>query len=329
MDTGIPTASSIGDAEGLRDRIVDWVVLDGDRRVAAAVIVLLIVVFFAALIWADVVAVGVGSSVARVFGSGLTAGIVTLVTIALSINQLILSRVFGSPGQLRDRLDGSRKLRGRVMELAGEPSSPNDPAAFLLLLARTLDDRATAARRAVERGSQDSPDELTDSLEDIAEYGRSIDEHVEEETPIVDVLSVIVGSEYATNMTAVQHLHNVHEESLPAEANTEFKALNDLLESLAVVRQFFKTLALQQDFAVLSRLLVYTGILALLASLSLSLVYTVDTVAVDPSLLPVLVPLAFGVAVAPLAVFSTYVLRAATVAYRTVSVGPFVPPDER
>jgi hypothetical protein len=329
MDTGIPTASSIGKPETLRNRIVDWVILDGSRHVVAAGIVALVVGFFTALVWADVVAVGVGSSVDRAFGSGLTAGVVTLVTIALSINQLILSRVFGSPGQLRDRLDGARTLRTRVMKIAGEPSSPNDPAAFLSLLARTIDDRATATRRAVERGSQDSPEELTGSLSDIAEYGRSIDEHVEEGTPIVDVLSIIVGSEYATNMTAVQHLHNVHEESLPAEANAQFEALSGLFESLAVVRQFFKTLAVQQDFAMLSRLLVYTGLLGLLASLALTLVYSTDAVAIDPSLLPVIVPIAFGIAITPLAVFSAYVLRAATVAYRTVSVGPFVPPDER
>lgn len=33
--------------------------------------------------------------------------------------------------------------------------------------------------------------------------------------------------------------------------------------------------------------------------------------------------------VVPLAVFSASILRAAIVAYRTVSVGPFVPPEER
>lgn len=329
MDSGIQTESSIADRESLRNRIVDWLLLDGDRRVAAGALVVVIVGIFAVLVWADVVAVGVGSSVARVFGSGLTAGVVTLVTIALSINQLILSRVFGSPGQLGDRLTGSRELRGRVEELAGQPSSPNDPAAFLSLLVQTLDDRATAARSAVEADDLDAAGELTDALRDIAQYGRSIDEHVDAETPIADVLSVIVGPEYATNMTAVRHIHNTYGESLSAEAKKELHALDDLLESLAIVRQFFKTLALQQDFAVLSRLLVYSGILALLVSLSLTLVYSTDSVAVSPSILPLLVPLAVGVAVAPLAVFSTYVLRAATVAYRTVSVGPFVPPEER
>lgn len=329
MDTDVRTASSVGERDGLPSRAVGWLFLDGDRRVAAAGLVVAVVGLFATLVWAEVVAVGVGSSVARVFGSGLTAGVVTLVTIALSINQLILSRLFGSPDRLRERLDGSRKLRGDVEALAGQPSSPNDPAAFLSVLARTIHDRATAAVSAVEGADQDAPRELTASLAAIAEYGRSIDERVADETPVVDVLSVIVGPEYATNMTAVRHLRNTYGESIPAEATAELEALDDLLESLAIVRQFFKTLALQQDFAVLSRLLVYSGVLALMASLSLTLVYSADAVAVPASSLRVLVPLGVGVVVAPLAVFATYVLRGATVAYRTVSVGPFVPPEER
>jgi hypothetical protein len=130
-------------------------------------------------------------------------------------------------------------------------------------------------------------------------------------------------------MTAVRQIRNTHGESLPIEVKRELHALEELLESVAVVRQFFKTLALQQDFTVLSRLLVYSGLFALVVSLSVTLVYSVDAVAVPASVLPVLVPLAVGVAVAPLAVFAAYVLRAATVAYRTVSVGPFVPPGER
>jgi hypothetical protein len=264
-----------------------------------------------------------------VFGSGITAGIVTLVTIALSINQLILSRVFGSPNQLSDRLDGSKELRQRVEAAAGAPSSPTDPAAFLSLLAGTLTERATAARSIVERADSEPPTGVTESLSDIAEYGRSIDDSVEAGTSVTDVLNVIIGPQYGMNMRAVRHLQNAHGESLPADAIEELRSLDDLLESVAVVRQFFKTIALQQDFATLSRLLVYSGLMALLASLGLTLVYRTDSVTVPLETLPVLVPVALGIVVVPLAVFSAYVLRAATVAYRTVSVGPFVPPGER
>lgn len=329
MGSDVRTKSSVESRTGLLDRVANWLLLDGDRRLVAACIVGAFVGVFAALHAVGLFAVGVGSAVSRVFGSGLTAGIITLVTIALSINQLVLSRVFGSPNKLADRLDGSRELRGRVQTLAGEPASPNDPAAFLALLATTIDERAESARAMVRRADSEPSAAVTDSLAEIAEYGRSIEDHVEAQRPMTDVLNVVIGPEYAVNMAAVRQLRNGFEESLPADALEELRALDELLESLAVVRQFFKTLALQQDFAVLSRLLVYSGLIALLASVSLALVYRTDSVTVAPAMLSVVVPLAMGVVVVPLAVFSAYILRAATVASRTVSVGPFIPPEER
>lgn len=329
MGPDVRTESSTGETEGPVDSASDWLFLNGDRRIVAAGIVVAFAGIVGLFVFLGLVAVGVDSSVSQVFGSGLTAGVVTLVTIALSINQLILSRVFGSPNTLRDRLDGSRVLRERVAELAGEPVSPNDPATFLSLLAVTLSERATSAASILEQDESETPTELTEALRNIAEYGRSIDDHAEAETPVSDVLSVIVGTEYAINMAAVEHLQNAYAGSIPAEAEVELRVLEDLLESIAVVRQFFKTLVLQQDFAVLSRQLVYSGLIALLGSVSLTLVYRTDTVTIDPSVLPILVPVVLGVVVTPLGVFAAYILRAATIAHRTISVGPFVPPEER
>jgi hypothetical protein len=61
----------------------------------------------------------------------------------------------------------------------------------------------------------------------------------------------------------------------------------------------------------------------------MALVYRTDTVMISPSALAVLVLVAVGVVVAPLALFGAYIIRAAMVAYQTLSVGPFVPPGER
>lgn len=329
MDPGVRTESSAGGQNSIASRLQDWLFLEADRRIVAVGIVVSFVGVLGAFVSTGVVAVGPGSSVATVLGSGLTSGVVTLVTIAVSINQLILSRVFGSPGKLADRLDGSRDLRERVETVAGRPSSPNDPAAFLSLLAVTLSERAAAALSMVDQADTEFPTEVTDSLTDITEYGHSIDSQVAAGTPVADVLGVIVGPEYAINIAAVRHLRNEYADQLAADTQTEMEAVDELLEAFAVFRQFFKTLTLQQDFAILSRQLIYSGLLALLVSVSLTLVYRTDTATILPSDLVVLVPVALGVVVAPVALFAAYILRAATVAYRTVSVGPFVPPSER
>lgn len=329
MDAGPRTARAADDQDALHRRVVDWVLIRGDRRLVAAGIAVLIVTCFGGLVAGGVVAVGAGSSTSSVFGSGLTAGIVTLVTIAASINQLVLSRVFGSPNQLFDRLHGARNLREGVREHATESTSSNDPAAFISLLARTLTEHATTARSILVQGAGDPPTAVTSSLDDVAAYGRSIDDQVEPETQIRNVLGIILGTEYAVNMAAVRYLRTEYGESLGPDVLTELRAMEDLLESLAVTRQFFKTIALQQDFASLSRLLVYSGLAALLTSVSLTLVYRSSSVTVPAGTLPLVVPLAFGVVVLPFALFASFILRAASVGYRTVSVGPFVPPGER
>lgn len=223
--------------------VTEWFLVTGDRRLVAAVIVLLGVIVVRVLVATNLVYVGPGGFVGDLFSSGLTAGLITLLTLALSVNQLVLSRIFGSPNEFADRLAGSRELRSTVESLTDEPPSPIDPSEFLSLLATGLTDRA--------------------------------------------------------------------------------EALGD-----AIARQFFKTMALQQDFAKLSRLIISSGLVAIVVAIAIALVYRVDATTVPPERLGGVVSAGIGVVLAPLAAFVAYLARAATIAHRTVSVGPFVPPSK-
>ena len=326
MPPEIRTASSVRERETPRERVADWVLIEGDRRVVAGCFLAGIVGVMGTLIFTGVVAVGPDSSVATVFGSGLVSGIVTLVTVSLSINQLVLSRVFGTVDTLTERLEGARDLRHSVEDLAGVPTSPNDPAAFLSMVATTLSDRASGLLETSESIDWTPPAEFTDSLRDLVEYGRSIDARLETNAEVTEVLGVVLGTEYAVNMTAVNHLRNKYGEAVPEDALTELQAIDELLESIAIVRQFYKTMAIQQDFATLSRQIVYSGLIALVSAISLTLVYRTNSVTLPQSMLPIVVTLGIGTVVSPLTLFVAYILRAATVARQTVSVGPFIPP---
>jgi hypothetical protein len=329
MGPSIRTASSIQEKDTAWEHVVDWVLLEGDRRTVAACLVVAIVGIVGALVFAGVLAVGPNSSAATIFGSGLASGVVTLVTIALSINQLVLSRVFGSISTLTDRLDGARDLRQNVEALAGVPSSPNDPAGFLSMIATTLSDRASGLLAMSESTDWAPSTETTNALRDFVAYGKSIDAQLETNAKVTDVLGVVLGPEYAINMTAAHHLQNEYFASIPEEALAELRAIDELLEAIAVVRQFYKTIAIQQDFANLSRLIIYSGLIALLSAISLTLIYRTNSVTLPVSILPVVVSLGIGIIISPLALFVAYILRAATVARQTVSVGPFVPPRDR
>ncbi|WP_380678850.1 hypothetical protein [Salinigranum sp. GCM10025319] len=321
--------SSVQNLDGPRERFLYWLLLDGNRIVIAGGLVAAVVAVILTAVFLDLVAIGPASTASTMFASGLVSGTVTLVTIALSINQLILSRVFGSPDELRNRLDGTRELRDRVRERAGESSVPNDPAEFLELTAATLCDRAERLRAELDGADWEPPSEVMDYVRNVGEYGENIGSKVESRTKIVNVLGVVLGTEYAQHLTATEHLRNEYAGRLPEGADAELAAIDELLESIAITRQFFKTLSLQQDFGRLSRVLAYSGLAALVASLLLALVYRTNSVTVPARFLPLVVGAGVAVVVTPLAVFIAYVLRAATIARRTVSVGPFVPPEER
>ena len=329
MSDDISTSRTVRSFDGPGERAVHWLLLEGNRIAIAGCLVLAVFGVVYGLAAAGLVAVGPGSTASTAFASGLVSGTLTLVTVALSINQLILSRVFGSPDELSDELEGTRELRQRVRRIAGEPSTPNDPARFLSLIATTLRDRAGRLRSAVEGSGWAAPKEVDRYVDGIEAYGESIDSKVESETAIVGVLAVLLGTEYARNLTATERLRNEYDAHLSPEAEEQIEAIDELLETVAITRQFFKTLSLQQDFARLSRVLAYSGLLALLASLTMALLYRTGSATVPSELLPVVVAVGVAVVVVPLAVFLAYVLRAATVARHTVSVGPFVPPEDR
>lgn len=324
MADEIRTASEVGETDGFGGRVAHWLLLGGNRMAVALVLVAPIVALLYGATQVGLLAVGPSSIAATAFASGFISATVTLVTIALSINQLILSRVFGSPGDLSQKLQGTRDLRERVRSHADEPAVPNDPAAFLNLLATTLTERAQRLHEAATDGDIPSVAAYAD---DIAAYGRSIAADVERQTPMVNALDVILGTEYATNMTATEHVRNRYGEALPEAATTQLDAIEELLASVAVTRQFFKTLSLQQDFARLSRVVAYTGLVALVNSVLLAFLYRTNSATIPEQYLPVVVSLGIGVIVTPLCIFIAYVFRAATVARHTVSVGPFVPPE--
>lgn len=329
MENGADAASETSEPSGIAKRIEFWTLLEGSRLVIAGLITTAFVLAIYLLFVSGVIHIGADSSAPSLFASGLTAGVITLVTIALSVNQLILSRVFGSPNGLSDRLEGSRSFRDAVEDIADIPSSPNDPAAFLSLIGQTIEERATNVETAIRDSEWSASDETMEDIRELSRYGAEMDEELEEQNNVVGVLDVVLGTNYARNIAAINAIQNRHAETPPDEIKADFDALEDLLESVAIARQFFKTLLLQQDFARLSRYMVYTGLTGLLATVTMTLIFRTNAVTIPARILPEFTTLGFVFIVAPIAVFTSFILRAATIAEMTVSVGPFIPPEQR
>lgn len=320
-----------GDRTGVTDlRAKRWVLLTGDRGALAALLSLAFVALSYLLIRGGVVYVGDGSTYATVLASGMLGALATIVTVTLSINQLILSRVFGTPADLTDRLDGNLEFRERVEDVTGVDASPNDPGSFLALVAETLEAEAASLERETRDADVggDVREDVTSFTSSVVEYADRLSDGKDSDSTF-EVLSLTFGTEYADLLDDARGLQRSVAGDLPEGATDNLDAILELLKAVAVVRQFFKTLAVQQDLASLSRQLVYTGVPALLFTYYLAQVYTATAPTLPGAWLPPLAAVATAVVFAPLSVLVAVVLRVATVTLYTVSVGSFIPPEER
>ena len=319
-------------ARDVPNPVVRWIFLTGNRLRVAAVLSLLFVVLTALLIEFGLVYVGPGSNLSTALASGMLSGVLTLLTVVLSINQLILSRLFGSAGSLSDQLEGTLDYRRSVEAIAEVAVSPNEPSAFLTFLADTLtrrlgDFRREAARTAGTFDTGDDPEAFTAAVSGYAEHLST----AEEVADPFKVLLLVLGEDYAEHLDTTREFQGRYGKHLPDEAGEALDDVLELLKAIATMRQFFKTLTLQQELARLSRELIYTGVPAVLVTYFLSFVYTSASdmpTAIDPTYMPITVAVATGVMLSPLAVLVASLLRIATVSLYSVSVGTFTPPQK-
>lgn len=244
-----------------------WLFLTGNRTAIAGGLLLGILCLTGALVAANVVRLGPGSNLMNSL-SGLISGLLTLLTVTLAINQLVLSRVFGSPGGLTSKLDGALQFRRRIEEIAGVASNPSDPGDFLGLVADALVDRAAELETAVKDAEFDRADAFESYATDLTSYAEKL-KQARDSDNTSQVLAVALDTEYADQITRTRELRAEHGERLPAGASEQLGALLELLKAVATMRQFFKTVAIQQDLARLSRRLIYTGVVAVLVTLYL------------------------------------------------------------
>ncbi|SFL23827.1 hypothetical protein SAMN04487950_2983 [Halogranum rubrum] len=316
---------------GILDSLKQWCFLTGSRSALAALVLLGVLCVTAVLVDTGVMYVGSGSALRGLLSSGMFSGLLTLLTVSLSINQLILSRIFGSPSGLTDRLEGNLDFRRNIEEIADVPTSPNDPASFLGMVAGELESRAAELERTVARSNPDLHGEFESSATDLVDYAEHLGAVKEGDDPF-ELLDLMLGSEYAEHIDTVRELRAKYGEQLSEEACDHLDAILELLKAVSVIRQFFKTLAIQQDLATLSRRLIYTGVVALFTAYVSTAVYTSSSTlptTISAAHMPVVVTVVTPILFTPVVVLVVYLLRVATIALYTTSVGPFVPPVEQ
>lgn len=325
--------ASVGGQENPAIQLQEWLLIEGNRLVIATLVSVLTFVLFYGLGAIDILAYVNDDSITRLAG-GLTAGLFSLVTIVVSINQLILSQEFSGAGTARDRLEDVTDFREDIAEATDVPTSPGAPSKLLELLAETVESRSQELADTVANHQNDEVRQLvTQYANRVQQSANRMDETVEKaEFGSFQAVSATIRYDSAWQIYAGKHLAGQYRDELSDETLEAFDGLIDELKLFEIAREHFKTTYLQRELTQFSRLTLFAGVPAILSAVGLAFLYAdITGPTINTSYLPIVTPALVAVMVFPLGLMVSYVLRTATVTRRTASIGPMLPqkdPDE-
>ena len=308
-----------------------WLLLEANRWVVAWGLAFLIFLVF--MIWGILKPVSLHSTmqssdmVETVF-SGLVGAIITGTTLVVTINQLVLSPEIGSLGNQRERMDVTMDFRQNTDELLGT-TTPASPAAYLLALIETCEQRATTLRDTLSGTENDALygaiDTYVDDLLENADHARERLEGSDFGT--FDVLLPALDYNYDRKMYDIRRLGIENENDLTTEQRGAFRDLLEALTMYAPVREYIKDLYIQWALVKLSRAILYAAVIAL--TVAGGMVVFVDPTTFSSTFLGIetilwVVSTAFAVSALPFLLFTSYILRLATLAKQTLSMGPLM-----
>lgn len=314
--------SRVYDGDSSLSAVSDWVLLDGNRLIVGGIIGLSVFVDLFVLQRAGVISFRNASGITRL-STGIVAGEFSLLTIVLSINQLILSQETGTTGEIRERLDGMMAFRRRFERTVGVDTTPSEPVEMLRALTEaTLEtvDRLDAA------GSREPDAAVADPIATYcAATGENLDrlrDALSDSSPgAFNALSAAIIGNYGWQAHLARRILQERGASLSAESRDALESIVELMEVFSVARAHFKTIYVRRELGSASRYFLVIGIPGLLCGVVLNTIYGANTVIPD-SALPTAAMLLITVSCLPAALLASYILRTATVARRTANIGP-------
>lgn len=307
----------------------EWLLLDGDRFVVAGLTVLAFLASVVALELAGLVPVRHTQPVFYAFGA-LISGNLTLVTVVVSINQLLLSRELKSPGELESQIDSVIDYRTGVEE-AADRVAPVQPLGFLrLLFENTRQQAQRIAGLAINTADEGATDEIDDLVTTLTAHLDEVVDILEgSEASTFHVLSVTLTTNYANQINHARRIRSRYGDGLTDGEMERLDDLIDRLQEIDVARQYFKSIYLQEELSSLSRVLLYAGLPAEAVAFAALLSFTAPAGSTILMRHPdVVVPLAAAVSFLPLALLFSFIVRASTVTQRTVATIPFTTPEQ-
>jgi hypothetical protein len=222
------------------------------------------------------------------------------------------------------------EFRSDVEEQIDATVSPVDPAAFLKSILAETEIRAEGVARVAERIDDESlAGDLSEFADEVASNANEVREQFESaEFGTFQVVSAALNFNYSSKIYEARQLRADHEDTLSDDGEHSLQALQDMLELFGPAREHFKTLYFQWELINLSRAVLYSAVPALTSAIAMILFFRFpgavpgETLAVGNGLW--IIGLATLASIGPFMLVVSFILRIATVAKRTLAIGPFV-----
>ncbi|SFS68136.1 hypothetical protein [Halostagnicola kamekurae] len=259
----------------------------------------------------------------------LVTALITGVTLVVSINSLVLSQELGAVADQRERLEGSMEFRKNVESSIDSPVSPPEPSSFLQAIVTASSKRAEEFRDAV---SDSRDEELVERVENFVDnlttHADSIRDDLEDaQFGTYSVVKSALDYNYSWKIFRARRIKQTHADSFTDDASDAYDELLESLKLFGIAREHFKTLYFQWELINLSRAMMYVAVPALLVTTSMLLFFDAGTASgtiLGIDVLVWIVTAATTIAVTPFLVLIAYILRIATMAKRTLAIGPFI-----
>ncbi len=254
--------------------------------------------------------------------------IVTGTTLVVTISQLVLAQETGPLGDQRKRMADAMDFRKYASDLFGG-AVPADPSAFLLALVEESERRAEALQRAVGGSEHDAfADQVTTFVESLQGNADQVERQLEgARFGTFDVLFAALNFNYSWKIFQIERLTHEFEATLTDEQRTALEDLKTALAMFGPGREHIKTLYFQWELVDLSRYILYAAVPALLVAGGMLTFVGADTFDGVFLTIPVItwaVGLGFTITLIPFFLFTAYILRIATIAKRTLAIGPLI-----
>ncbi|GAA5060441.1 hypothetical protein ACFFQF_23965 [Haladaptatus pallidirubidus] len=260
--------------------------------------------------------------------SAMIGVIVTGTTLVVTISQLVLSEENGPLGDQRKRMSDAMDFRTYTKDLFNSVV-PADPSKFLGQLVNETERRAEVLDRLIgESDDEELIRQVSEFVDSLHGNAKEVQDELEgSQFGTFDVLFSALNFNYGWKIYQVERMVDEFADSLSDNQQLAFDDLETALAMFGPAREHIKTLYFQWALVNLSQYILYAAIPALIVSGGMLTFVGAETFSGTFLSIPIItwvVSGAFTVTLIPFLLFTSYILRIAPVAKRTLAIGPLI-----